>query len=343
MLEQSKINIVLAVDHAFCMPLSVAIRSVLRHLKENSSVTVWILHHRVPEAAITRVNDSLADLLKASKIHWLPISADMLSDATVDGHVSIVTYFRILIGRYLPSDVQRVIYLDCDVLVRKDISRLFSCDLEGKTVGAVQDSASPFLDAKKVHIIKHAAIRNLAATRPIPNYQHQNLLATAPYFNAGILLIDLKRWREQQVEESLLQCIRQHQSEMIWWDQYALNVVLYNDWRILEPTWNVTSHLMSLPTAKQCYLDESTFNELRRDPSIVHFSSDVKPWHALCKNPFRSEFDKILDETRWAGTKPSRQQWRREVLHKVTTTTRRILGKCLSKFNPWHRPLPHQI
>ncbi len=343
MQHAAQINVVLACDAAFCMPLAVTIRSLLNHGHANRYTTIWILHDSISHEIISMVNDSVRNSERYCNITWIPVDRDTLADASADGHVSIVTYFRILIGRYLPQEVQRVIYLDCDVVVRKDLSELFDSNLEGRTIAAVQDTASPFLDARQVLSTRCLAIRHLGATRPIPNYRQLNLPAESPYFNAGVMLIDLKRWRENQVEAKLLNCIREHRDNMIWWDQYALNVILHNDWKKLDPAWNVTSHLMALRAAKQCYLDETTFDRIRRDPNIVHFSSDVKPWHALCNNPFRNDFEKILDETHWSGTRPSKQQRRRDLLMKIMKTPRRLLGRFISGINPWHQPLPHQL
>ncbi|MDX1929810.1 MAG: glycosyltransferase family 8 protein [Pirellulaceae bacterium] len=341
MVENSDLEIVLAVDEAFCMPLCVTVRSVLKNLRKNYAARIWILHDMLTEPMKASVRDSVGDTSEGCTIRWLEVSKDSIPNATVDGHVSIVTFFRMLIGRYLPNEIQKVIYLDCDVLVRKDLRELFECDLQGKTIAAVQDSAAPFLDAKRMLHAHHPAIQHLGATRPIPNYQQLNLPASSPYFNAGVLLIDLKRWRENQVEQRLLDCISEHRENMIWWDQYALNVVLHDDWTMLDPTWNVTSHLTSLPSAKYSYLEKSTFDRIRCDPGVVHFSSSVKPWHPLCRNPFRGEFEAVLDKTAWAGTRPSIEDTVRASARAICSYPREALGKMWRTLNPWYKPLPH--
>ncbi len=146
---------------------------------------------------------SLIDISADDTLAGLTVSADML-------HVTKMTYARLLVGALLPPKIDRVLYLDGDIIVRGDIGPLWTTDLGGKTAGAVID---------------------------LPHYARKSTLGLppdAPYFNAGVLLIDLERWRRLKIGERAAEFARDHWDRMQWGDQCALNFVLQDDWKVLD-------------------------------------------------------------------------------------------------------------
>jgi lipopolysaccharide biosynthesis glycosyltransferase len=112
----------------------------------------------------------------------------------------------------------------------------------------------------------------------------------------------------------MLACLRDHRQHVLWWDQYALNVVLAGRWRELEPRWNQGAHLYEYPNWRESPLDREAYHCLKRDPWIVHFCSPSKPWHYFCRHPFASDFRRCLRQTAWRDWSPRRpdhfvQQW----------------------------------
>ena len=100
------------------------------------------------------ITDSNRDRLLASwpsrflSVHWLKADTELLAGLNVAGHVSLATYFRMLIPELLPQNIDRVVYLDADVMIRSDISQLYNQSFCDACCLAVRDSAAPFVDSQ---------------------------------------------------------------------------------------------------------------------------------------------------------------------------------------------------
>ncbi len=107
------------------------------------------------------------------------------------------------------------------------------------------------------------------------------------YFNSGMMLIDLVRWRAKSITQKVLDYINQNPEKLRFHDQDALNAILYNDWLHLHPQWNAQSnHCNGNHFSTRTELLEP-YAETREDPKLIHFCGHVKPWHENCENPYR--------------------------------------------------------
>lgn len=221
-------------------------------------------------------------------------------------------YLRLSLPSLLPSDVDRVIYIDADTLVLSDLSPLFGSDIAGKALLAVRDYRIPFV----------------AAPLGLKNHRDLKISADAPYFNSGVMLMSLEVWRRRDIEKRTLNyCVKMWPS-MTLHDQEALNAVLHDEWSELDLGWNQQSVLFR-PQA----IPESDFKRmclgraanLRANPAIVHFTGGSKPWGYRCSHPFRRAwhtafrnsgwFSDTLEYMRWYGpfltSDLSRRAWSR--------------------------------
>jgi lipopolysaccharide biosynthesis glycosyltransferase len=168
---------------------------------------------------------------------------------------SLDAYSRLFAPRLVGEEVERLIYLDLDTLVRVDIRSFWDIDLSGHTLGAVRDEY----------------------------YEQQE--GRSPLFNSGVLLIDVKRWKERKVEEQVLSEVRHGTGGIVALaDQDDLNTVLHDDWQILDPSWNLMcSDILS---GKIDY----------HEGKILHFNGGeiYKPDHILCIHPGKVEYFKYL-------------------------------------------------
>jgi lipopolysaccharide biosynthesis glycosyltransferase len=293
---------VLAADERFAMPLAATVRSALENLSPDVTLRMFILDGGITLETKGRLVQSWPE--GRYSVEWIKVDDSALAGSPVSGHVNIVSYYRILIPRLLPADVHRVIYLDSDLIICADLARLWDNDLAGNACLAAQDCSAPYLDSS-------VAVANLAQSgaficshRPVPNYRALGLPAEAPYFNAGVLLIDLDLWRREDLSEQLMSCLQQNQGHVQWWDQYALNVVLTGRWGQLDSRWNQGSHIYEYPSWDRSPFDRRSFEQLRDDPYIVHFTTRDKPWEASCRHPLKQKFFDVVDRTAWAGWRP---------------------------------------
>jgi lipopolysaccharide biosynthesis glycosyltransferase len=156
----------------------------------------------------------------------------------------------LLIPELLPRHLSRALYLDADVLVRHDPSPLFAIALGDAIVGAARDAAITSTDHEL------SGVRDRALARP--------------YFNTGVLVMDMERWREAGLTERALGYAAASAEPLRWAEQDALNAVL-DTWHELDPRWN-TQHSL--------FLSRDRF----RAAGIWHFVGG-KPWNPKCQAP----------------------------------------------------------
>jgi lipopolysaccharide biosynthesis glycosyltransferase len=296
--------VVCAADNGFVMPLAVAVRSVVTNLDPRRKLTLFVLDGGISGENRRRLEQSWE--MDRLVVHWIRPDLEALRDLSVSDQVTIAAYFRILIGKMLPNDVRKVIYLDCDLVVLGDLGLLWDQPMEGRHCLAVQDVASPYFDSEQALPDFPRRAPYLAAVRPVMNYRELGIRGQAKYFNSGILVIDLARWRQENLTDQLLDCLHQNREHVLWWDQYALNVVLAGKWGELDPRWNQLAMIHTFPSWQTSPLDEATYRRIVREPWIVHFASPSKPWHYGNSHPRRDLYFQYLDQTAWATWRPKR-------------------------------------
>jgi len=313
-----ELTVVCAADDAFALPLAVTVRSALEKLDPSRRLQLYILDGGITDASKQRLLASWS--LRDVSVRWIKPDPTLIDDLQISRHVNLITYYRLLMPWVLPAELDRVIFLDADLLVRRDLAALWDSNLQGNACLAVPDTAAPYINARSALPNYDRCHRFLASSEPIPNYRDLGLSPTGKYFNAGVLVVDLKQWRELDVTTAALRCLRQHSHHVLWWDQYALNVVLAGHWKELDARWNQGVHAYTFPIADESPLAADVFDALRRDPWIVHFTSQKKPWHYFCRHPFRSDYLAAIDRTDWRGWRPQfpqrdgvRQWWQHHI------------------------------
>jgi len=265
-----KINIVAACDPGFAQHLAVMLLS-LAETNARHEVSIFVLWNGPPSEEMN-LREVLADA--PFEYSLIDLSDDAFADLTGGVNFTVTTYARLLIGDHLPREIGRVLYLDGDILVRGDLEQLWVTDLQGHTAAAVTD---------------------------LPRYAFNGTLGLppdAPYFNAGVLLIDLARWRRLEVGERALAFARQHPDRLRWCDQCALNLILHDDWIQLDRVWNFQS--MDLAHVVNGHVRFDAVDPSRLAAArIVHFNGRSKPWHYLNDHPLKAEYLRYRRRTPW--------------------------------------------
>lgn len=269
------------------MPFAVVVRSIVARLRPRARLTVHVLDTGVDRADRERLSAFCAEA--GVELHLYPVDLAAVAGLPTWGRMTRSTYARLLMAQFLPVQLDRVVWLDCDLLVEADLARLWETSLDGNTVLAVQDILVPRIDSAG-GIRSHALL---------------GLPSGAAYFNAGVMLVDLGRWRDDDVAGQALAYLDTQADDVQYWDQEALNAVLPGRWGQLDHRWNQNASVTGRPFLRVRHLDQRTYALLERDPWILHFSGRVKPW--LVPDPGhgpRHRFFELLDETPWAGWRP---------------------------------------
>jgi lipopolysaccharide biosynthesis glycosyltransferase len=181
-------------------------------------------------------------------------------------YVNASTWVRLHVTR-LCSEFRRLLYLDADTVCLQSLQPLLAADLRSHIVGAVQDVFHP----------------TLGTPICLPGVTFSGTVRKRPYFNAGVMLIDVDAWRAEDLTDRLANFVKRHPTSLRFWDQDALNGVLLGDWLDLGATWNVppiSDILMSLSFDYfgASRLGRRDFAHLERTAAIVHYVTDLKPW-----------------------------------------------------------------
>lgn len=178
---------------------------------------------------------------------------EVLNKVPQSDRINLSSYLRLFIPTVLADDYDRILYLDSDILLRGgDLSRLLDVQIgEGHPIAAVRTS--------------HQRQKML---KQMPEFKALGL-EPAPYFNAGVLLIDVACWEESKVLSRSLELMADRPQVLKLHDQSVLNIVLRDNWSELSVAWNW------LYSGRFSYLIESC------DPFILHFAGRNKPWKQL--------------------------------------------------------------
>ncbi|WP_413536746.1 glycosyltransferase family 8 protein [Carnobacterium divergens] len=260
MTNNTVIPIVSASDETYAPYLGVMIQSLLNHLPDNYSVIFYIIDDHISE-------QSKEHLSSLGQIQYLSVNKALYQHFLESDHITKTAYYRISIpDLFVDLDYEKVLYLDADMLILDDISKLFQTDIGNAIVGAVIDPGQ----AK-------ASSRLGIATNDY-------------YFNSGALLIQLQQWRKSHITKKTINYLTNFPDKIIYHDQDALNATLYENWFPLHPKWNMqTSLIFRKHTPPDAYYAQ-TYEEAIALPSIIHFTGHDKPWNTLQNHPYTQAY-----------------------------------------------------
>ncbi|HXG29194.1 MAG TPA: glycosyltransferase family 8 protein [Nevskiales bacterium] len=280
------LHLACAADANYAPHCAAMLNSVLDHAG-GLAVTVHFMHARHLDRDVL---ERLAVMIstKGGWFHPVHVPDESVAGLHASERITRVAWYRSLLPQLLP-DIERVLYLDCDVLAVDCLRPLWETDLEGCYAAAVRNVFQPAL-----------AKRHLALGLP----------PDQPYFNSGVLLMNLALMRRDRCTEKILTHARQHGAKLIWVDQDSVNYVLGTRCRLLHPRWNCQNSLFYWRHAGEAFAPGEV-EEATRRPAILHFEGPglAKPWNPLCKHPWRAHYHFNLAQTPWACQAEAEIDW----------------------------------
>lgn len=273
------ITVLTLADGRFAMPLAVMIRSLLDNLSPSRSVHILVVDGGIAESdkALLRASWEDSPGWPRARVEFVPPNYRGSTGLAVWGRLPVLTYARMAMSDYVSSACARVLALDADVLVLTDAGRLFDTDLDGATAGAAQD---PFIPV-------------VSSPDGLSNYRELGLRPDCTYFNAGVMLVDTGRWRQQRVSERAFDYAARHWRSLHLYDQDCLNAALAGDWKELDHRWQWHPRIQN-----------ALGRRLGGDPWVVHFSGQLKPWLYRASTEADERFYEVLQRTAWRGWQP---------------------------------------
>ena len=246
-----KLHITCSTDVNYLQHCTAMLCSVLENNKEHD-ITIHLLHHLLPQHCQCFLHEMCCRYRQ--EIIFYDVDESRLDRVHFKHQdLSIATYYRLLLPTLLDKTIDRVLYLDCDVIVLQDISELFKIDLSNYGVAAIKDSA------------------------PISN-EHRLLIGLeldCKYFCAGVLLINLQYWRKHNSSETMFDFLDKHAQELFFEDQDVLNFTFRNHWFQLPNKYGKAPLTVAIIDDNQKPFD---YEEYAFNASIIHYATHIKPW-----------------------------------------------------------------
>ncbi len=263
------INVAVTIDRNYVQPLGVMLHSLLSNT--NCQIQIYLLHSDLEQMHIERL-DALIAQHDHAKINYHQIHSKKIDSFLVNGHLTTAMYYIFLLPNILPTSVDKVLYLDPDVVVLSDIEKLWTIKIENNFLAAVPILATP---RKKI------------------------LKAHDDYFNTGVVLINLNEWRTHNIMKKSLNAVVKLADYIKFPDQDVLNVIAKGRWKKLPLCWNKRPDFY-LNQGNSIYSSDET-ETAKKEIGIIHFTGPVKPWHYACSHPKRNVYVKYKLGTPWAN------------------------------------------
>lgn len=274
-------TIVTTADDRFALPATVMMRSVVDHLAGTAAIDFFVLDCGLSAKSRWKMRRSIPR--NWARLRFISISSDDLTGFRVDGHIPAAAYARLFMGKLLPEGIDRVLYLDGDMVALTDVAPLAAMDLKGHPVAAVQDPLAG----------------RVGQSPMLMHWQDWDVPAGTSAFNSGLMVMDLPRWRSEGTFERAIRVAREHPERMLWHDQSALNYVIRGDYEPLDPVWNPLPQFYSPQGIDGVIYDKETVDRCIQDPKMLHFGGTWRPWKGSGRHGRETEFYRYLHRTAW--------------------------------------------
>ena len=280
-------NIMYLCDNNYAYIAGISMLSLMDNNKGAEDITFYLVEDGVEDDNKTKlqkiVNDYNRRIVFISKPNLKPLLGE-----TIELHWWIENVFsRVFLEEVFKNytDINRLIYIDCDTLVLGDLSDLWNIELDEYLGAGVYEAMG------KVH-------KKAIGLKPSDGY-----------FNAGMFLIDLKKWRECHIDRLSSDFVKNHGGKLEYADESVLNGVLSSKIMRISPKYNITSLTVyfsekELKRYRKSYYThtEKERMEALEDPRIVHFTStylDNRPWIENCNHPFKDKWMEYKQLSPW--------------------------------------------
>jgi len=252
------IDIGFTINDRYAQHMAAGMASILCNAKPETNFNFYVLN------AGDITFDSKRRLNELKQIHdfniyYVNVNNDDFREYKFGSHIS--TNYRIKLPSLLPH-LDKILFMDVDLVVMEDLSDLWNTDIENYYMAAVAD--------------------------PCQNLQKERVTSKFPekfppkMFNIGVTLLNLKKWREDKIEDKILEGMKWFSAtyERCWPDQSVMNMIQKDAIKVLPGRYNACPLLAYVHTAPFSYDDQQECEEVFKSPAIVHYAAapDIKAW-----------------------------------------------------------------
>ena len=286
-----KMNIVYSSSDSYCEIAGISMLSLMESNVQADEINFYLIDNAISDKNKEKLEEMI-NKFGRRLCYISPLDIEKLSATHINvGRWNISTFYRLFLPTLLPESVERVLFIDCDTIVLEDLAPLWNMDMGDKWLYGVDDCRS-------------AAYRTNLGLKPEDNY-----------INNGVLLINIKAMRDNQVEDLFLKYIRENQGDITFVDQGVQNGVIsrLNKSGLLHPKYNCLTVFFCFNYSNLVKLrkppipgEEAEYREAVAHPAIVHFQScfrsGLRPWCKGCTHPFAKKYLEFKKKSPWKDT-----------------------------------------
>ncbi len=280
-------HIALASDDRYAKPMTAAICSVLENNREADRITFHILDSEISKKNKEKIMKTVGAHDKGSVVFYDFLKLMSRFDCVLtltEPSLPRVSYARLFLGEILPLDVEKIIYLDSDMICVDSLQEIWEMDMGDHLVAGALDTARTEARVKV------------------------GLSPQSVYINSGFLVINISLWRKENTLGAFLAFIKERGGNVFHNDQGVINGVIPDRIRIIAPRYNAMTpyfmvnhdNLMGKFELDAFYTAEE-IEEAVSQPAILHFVAFTasRPWERHCRHPLRHEYRHYLEKSAW--------------------------------------------
>ena len=270
------LNILVCTDNNYVVPLAALLNSLAETANSNKLTIHWFALEvsKLNIKKISALSGRLGYEIKVYNFSESKISPKFFTS----GRITSAAYLRLYLADQI-KNVNKVLYLDCDMIVLGNIDGLWNYSLGEKVAAVVKDAA-------KI------------------NLSHLGKFIPGNYFNSGLMLINIDLWRSYKIQNKLFMLLN-HKIHFRFHDQDLLNLALDNNVSFIDRRWNLIPSRENKNIIK-CYAMAVRLGIWRvfKCNSIIHYAASKKPWHYLSSHPLKFLWWKHLRQTEFSNFVP---------------------------------------
>ncbi len=260
-------NILVTIDSNYVFPLCIMLRSLI-DTNKNHPVELYVAHSSLTDFDKSTINSELENTLVTA--HYITLNDSLFENAPTKKRISKETYYRLFAPIYLPSSVERILYIDPDTIILNSLNQFYSSDFEGNLI---------------------IGAKHFDGLIDLWNRRRLFMKRSKKYINAGIMLLNIAQMRKRFTTGRVYEVIRKYSRILFLADQDAINIIY--DGKIKTATEfkinldeRTFSHIL-----KKCTLDEA-MDFVKANTLIVHYNGKYKPWKNGYKGSLKCLWDK---------------------------------------------------
>lgn len=262
------IPIVFATNDKYAPYAGVAIQSVAEHMGSQNFYKIYVFHTGIEKRYIELLNGLTNKQMQVRCVNVTYQIDAHCSKLYEKGYFTKEMYYRFVIPEILPF-YDKVVYLDCDLIVEEDIANIIPSDMKNQYL---------------------AGVKNPIRKANIPKIEQYLDIPLQTYINSGVLVFDVQSCLENNITEKCFELVSLAAKRKFWCpDQDIINRVCYERIMILPYKWNYMWHFLIEETVEHLEGFQEILDDVGNNFSILHFASSVKPWSYL-QHPLANRF-----------------------------------------------------